>query len=913
VRRLGLTFIVATVAVLLAAPSASAALEQGTRGNAPAAVVFSPDRVIVEWAAGASPAERRVTRAEADVDFARDLGSRRFQLVETEPGQTPREAVRELEADPAVALAARDGYDRLDAIPNDPLFNQLWGLRNTGLGINGFVGALAGRDIDASSAWGRTVGTPATVVADIDTGYRFEHPDLADVAWTNPGEMLDGVDNDGNGIVDDIQGADFIGADGEAPTVDGDPTDDDLYYGGHGVHTAGTIGAEGNNGIGITGVAQDARIMPLRVCAPLVASTGDHGCLHSSEIAAINYAGAKGARVANMSLGGDVDNPAVAAALAANPQTLFVISAGNDARDNDLVPQYPCSYDPLAEGKGAVDNVICVAATDQADRLASFSNWGAVAVDLGAPGTETLSAFPVGLPLKEDFELNDFASRWSASGASGGFARTNEAPLTSFGMSDSPGGAPVAGSVRGSTSAPLVLPPGYNDCDLEMTRAVSGSSGSLFFEVLLDGEPVMGIGTRTSGRFSHGLLDALGEGGVVTLRFSYTASANPGAGDGVWLDDVRLRCIALVGEADGYAFLQGTSMAAPHVTGAAALLFSLKPSASVTEVRRALLDSVDRVPALAGKTTSGGRLDAAAALDLFDTVPPPSPALTATSPASPAKSTQPRLLGSAQPGTAIDIYANAICSGLPVASGSAAQFAAPGIAVTVGDGTVSEFSARATDLAPLASACSAPISYWHKSDLVPPGPPQLLSSAPSSPGPSGTPRILGTAEAGSTVSIYAGLSCVGLPVTVGSAAELDSPGLLVEVAEGVTATFSATATDASDNTSACSAPISYGRPKAADPGRGDGAPIPIPPPTAGGPSSAPACVVPKLAGKTLARARAALTAAACKLGKVRKPRSPKGKRLAPLVVKSSHPAARARPAGGKVALRLGPKPRKVRR
>src|ERR1700704_1053984 len=92
----------------------------------------SPDRVIVEWATGARPAERRAARAEADVDFERDLGDRRFQLVETEPGQTPREAIDELAADPAVVHAERDGYLHLDSIPNDPLFDQLWGLRNTG-------------------------------------------------------------------------------------------------------------------------------------------------------------------------------------------------------------------------------------------------------------------------------------------------------------------------------------------------------------------------------------------------------------------------------------------------------------------------------------------------------------------------------------------------------------------------------------------------------------------------------------------------------------------------------------------------------------------------------------------------------------------------------------------------------------
>jgi hypothetical protein len=185
-----------------------------------------------------------------------------------------------------------------------------------------------------------------------------------------------------------------------------------------------------------------------------------------------------------------------------------------------------------------------------------------------------------------------------------------------------------------------------------------------------------------------------------------------------------------------------------------------------------------------------------------------------------------------------------------------------------------------------------PGGIWleQKGDLVPPAAPQLTSTDPASPGSSGDPRILGTAEAGSTVRVYASPNCTGMPVGAGSAAKLGSPGIPVGVAEGVTAAFSATATDAAGNTSACSAPISYTRLKA-------------PPPS---------CVVPKLAGKTLARAKAALTAANCKLGTVQKHKPPKGKKRRGFVVKSSNPPAGARPASGKVNLTLGPKPRKAR-
>lgn len=191
-------------------------------------------------------------------------------------------------------------------------------------------------------------------------------------------------------------------------------------------------------------------------------------------------------------------------------------------------------------------------------------------------------------------------------------------------------------------------------------------------------------------------------------------------------------------------------------------------------------------------------------------------------------------------------------------------------------------------------AIEGPGGIWlEQEDALPPAAPQLTSTDPASPGSSGTPRILGTAETGSTVRVYRGPGCVGTPVASGSAAELGSPGIAVEVAQGDTAAFSATATDAAGNTSPCSAPISYTRVKG------------------GGPPPA-ACIVPKLAGRTLGQAKTALRAANCELGKVRKPKGLKGKKRRHFVVKSSSPAAGGSPTDGKVDLRLGPKPRKGR-
>jgi subtilisin family serine protease len=806
VRRPGIPIAVAAVALLLAAPLARAATDRRAAPAAASTPAYSSEHLLVEWAARSRPGARADARAEAGVGPTAPLGGR-FQLLEVETGTSAHAALQALRADPAVAAAERDGYAAPNAIPDDPLFDQLWGLEKIG----------------APAAWDRTVGTPSTVIADIDSGYRFEHPDLAGVAWDNPGEVAgNGIDDDGNGFADDVHGYDFIGADGEAPAPDPDPTDDDLLTGGHGVHTAGTIGAAGDNGVGITGVAQDARIMPLRVCSRFAAEDKSL-CRFSAMVGAINYAGENGARVANMSIGNTVNSTIVSDAIAANPDVLFVISAGNDGQDNDSVPHYPCNFDPPAEGKGAVDNVICVAATDPADGLASFSDWGATSVDLGAPGTEILSTYPFTTPFADDFELDDFASRWPATGADGGFERTSEAPLTSFGMTDA-SGPPAADTVRETTSAAVTIP-ANGGCRLNQTRrVVLGGTTAFRYSVLLDGEE-LAVATPGSTpapglerRFLE-LHDDFEAGGSVQVRFRLTAGAAPAPEAGVWLDNLSLVCAQAVGQASAYAFLQGTSMAAPHVSGAAGLLFSLRPGASVTEVREALLDSADPAPALAGMTVTGGRLDVAAALENLEPTPPPDPPqLQATSPASPADDNEPRVLGTAAAGTSIDVYANATCAGAPAASGSVAELESAGIAVGVADNTTIQIAATATD-AHGTSACSAPISYTEQT--------------PPPPGPVGPSTVV-----------------VTLP------------------------------------------PV---------------APQPTPEPA----PSAPSCTVPKLAGKTLAQAKAALASAGCQLGKVRKPKPRKGHPLPPLVIRSSSPAAGAASSGA-VSLTLGPKPKRHR-
>lgn len=588
-------------------------------------------RLIVEWKTGVPAAERQGVRDDVGATVVSNLGNRRYQLLELATGVDDDAAVTQLEDDPAVRAAGRDGYSQLLAAPNDPGLPQLWGLDNTGSGVDGFSGAVAGADISALQAWEKTTGSTDTVVAVLDSGHRLGHEDLSGRLWTNPGETADGVDNDGNGLIDDIHGADFAGPNIDLNPLqfDGDPTDDVVNLGGHGVHVAGTIGAEGNNGKGITGVAPRSALLPVRVCGLSVSLDGIF-CLFSSQIAGINYAGSHGARVANMSFGGASGESLVRDAMAQNPNTLFVVAAGNDGVDNDAVPNYPCAWDPSTSGlSGAVDNVVCVAATNQADAKAGFSNWGAGSVDIAAPGTETYSTYVTRDIMRKDFEdPNPTFEGWT----NRGFSPASGAPLLSKGITNNTA-AQAEGEMVTTTTTTSTLT-GPSQCTFDYWRKLTGSGFT--FEVLIDGAPSYPVipSVQAAGVYHHQFSVPSGSH-AVAIRFNHTRAADSPSTDGVWLDDLVLNCFAEAAQEDStsYGFMTGTSMASPHVAGAAALMASYEPSATVTQIRTALLSSVDQIPQLNRDTgtspiASGGRLNADAALTAVDALVAPNTEVT---------------------------------------------------------------------------------------------------------------------------------------------------------------------------------------------------------------------------------------------------------------------------------------------
>jgi len=253
--------------------------------------------------------------------------------------------------------------------PNDTNFSSQWALNQP-----------SDDDIDAPEAWDVSTGSSSTTVAVIDTGVDISHPDLDSHIWTNPGESgggkeTNGVDDDGNGLVDDVHGWDWWNDDNTVyDSGDGDA---------HGTHVAGTIAAETNNGAGVAGVCWSCKIMPLKFLGPAGGYTSD-------AILAINYAVAEGAKVINASWGGSTNSSALKDAIdaAGAAGVLFVAAAGNDNANTDTSPHYPSSYTST--------NLLSVAAIDSAGNRSSFSSYGPTSVDLGAPGSNILSTLPGG-------------------------------------------------------------------------------------------------------------------------------------------------------------------------------------------------------------------------------------------------------------------------------------------------------------------------------------------------------------------------------------------------------------------------------------------------------------------------------------------------------------------------------------
>jgi subtilisin family serine protease len=335
---------------------------------------YMTGEVLVQFAPSATPSQR--TRALSQVG-GQALGHLKHDLAlaRIPAGVAMDKALEVLEADASVAFAEPNWIYQHTATSNDPLFTNgsLWGMYGDASSPANPYGS------GAAEAWaaGHTCNA-GIYVGVIDEGVMHTHEDLAANIWTNPFDPVDGIDNDGNGYVDDVNGWDFDG--GNNSTFDG--TNDD-----HGTHVAGTIAGVGGNGKGVAGVCWTARIITAKFL-------GRRGGTTANAIKAVDYMTDLKLRhglnlvATNNSWGGGGFSQALADAIerANGAGILFVAAAGNSTVDNDSSPHYPSSYDNA--------NIVAVASITSTGALSSFSNWGASSVDIGAPGSSIQSTLP---------------------------------------------------------------------------------------------------------------------------------------------------------------------------------------------------------------------------------------------------------------------------------------------------------------------------------------------------------------------------------------------------------------------------------------------------------------------------------------------------------------------------------------
>jgi subtilisin family serine protease len=568
------TVVLASVVALVSPAWASAVGKSAAPGEA------VPGEILVRFEPGATSGQRAALRRLAGANDTQPVGVPRLELLELPPGETT-EAIRRLRSSRLVAYAEPNRVYRVTGLPDDALFGELWGLHNTGQ-RTGYLSGTPDADIDAPEAWEYAGPTAQVTVAVVDTGVDAGHPDIGPQLTRSPGSGAYGYD--------------FV-------SEDDVPEDQN----GHGTHVAATIAARAGDGFGVAGVAPGARIMALR-------AFDAEGSGEAADIVrAIQFAALGGAKVVNASFSGGPSN-AISDAIAGAPNVLFVAAAGNANDDlDDGTARYPCAYTHI--------NLVCVGATDRNDHRAWYSNHGQVSVDLFAPGSEVLSAFVTQQErFIEDFEGDGWQS-WSLSGH---WRRTADAAATGgFGLGHMPGGPYTIDNAAVSEAVDLS---GADSCRLSFALDLDIQGTNSWLRVAYDTPS----GGKTLASFGRDWRETIGLDLPTSLpvqiafeMFTDRVGDDPGvaSNDRAFIDDVTIHCRPGPGGAAAFERLSGTSMAAPHVAGVAALMWGAEPAASLVRVRCALLEGVDRIDGLARLSSTGGRLNAAGAL----AAPPPDP------------------------------------------------------------------------------------------------------------------------------------------------------------------------------------------------------------------------------------------------------------------------------------------------
>jgi len=596
--------------------------------------------ILVKWKYGISSYSASSAKRAFGAKSLGNVGRTGVEQIKLKKGETVQQALAKFKNLSQVESAEPNYiYHASVTTPDDTSFTELWGLNNTGQTVDSSTGT-ADADIDAPEAWDTTTGSSTVIVAILDTGVDYHHPDLNGNIWSNAGETVDGADSDANGKIDDIRGWDF---------VDGD--NDPMDFDGHGTHVAGTVGAEGNNATGVTGVAWTVKLMPVRV----LDETGSGTTVGIAS--GIDYAVANGAKIINMSLGGPSSSSTLHTAItaASNAGVLVVVAAGNDGNDIETTPDYPASYTDA--------NVISVAATHQNDSLPSFSNYGATSVDIGAPGVFIYSTQPARTKVWSDnFDDGDITD-WATGGTNDTWGVDTATKVSgSYSIADSPATTDYVADTASWAMTPAINLSGKQGC--RVVFSYTGSSESLTdtlfvqasitttdadFVTLKDSsDPTKNYTisgstyasswdtTTVSGLKGLNLTPATYDGkSTVYIRFKFTSNATSNFA-GFNIDDVAVECASTTGTSDtgatDYSYKSGTSMATPMVSGVAALVWAKDSTLTSVQVKALILDNGDSISSLSGKTVTGRRLNAAGALagtPIADT--PPASSVTSSS------------------------------------------------------------------------------------------------------------------------------------------------------------------------------------------------------------------------------------------------------------------------------------------
>jgi len=576
-------------------------------------VKFKDNKIKLTTATGRTAAKKfaGANSLEKEEDFVTANSS----ILNITDSSTVEEKIIELEKDSRVEYA-EPNYKRYPTVivDNDTYKDQLWGLYNSGQTVAGAYASNnpgeTDKDIDASEAWGINEGTNADIiVAVIDTGVAYNHPDLRPNMWDGTACKKE----DGTELRGCYHGYDYRDND-KIPL----PSDFD-----HGTHVAGTIAAVKNNGMGIIGVAPRAKIMALRF-----------GYDVASEIKAIDFAIQNGAKVINASFTGHASSSFEYEAIKRFKDAggIFVAAAGNGAGNNENTHSYPSDYD--------LENIISVAATDQSDALASFSNYGATSVDVGAPGTNIYSTVPSEITvLSETFEtVPQFAvpADWV----------TDESVPNNWGTSDFSGDMvlygdttlPYADNVDATILSPSLNTSGSDaslsfstQCDTEydtdfwkdyMTLEFSDNDGATYTEMKRWDEASLDMQNEeyplddTNGSFSVFTDVPISDEYITNdfkFRFRWISNSEDNNYSGCFVDDILIKKLS-DGSDEQYAYYSGTSMATPHVAGLVALLEGYNPNLTPVQVKDIILNSGDSVESLLATTVSGKRINAYRAL-----------------------------------------------------------------------------------------------------------------------------------------------------------------------------------------------------------------------------------------------------------------------------------------------------------